>query len=595
MFVPLEVILFAAAASALVARGAPEYANNTYDYIIVGGGAAGAAVATRLSQTLKNSSILLIEAGPAAPEELKINVPGIFGSTIGGPYDWNLTTTPQSGLGDRQVALARGKVLGGSSALNYMLWNRASAPEYDVWETLGNPGWNWDSMLAGMAKSENFTGIDSKDYGHVGRGTQGPIHNVIARQRTGPVQAWVPTLENLGLSHNLESLGGNPIGTMLQPSSINPDNYTRSYSANSYLPRVGSNLDLLLSTRVAKINLEAPYTTLSGRRASQDGVVATGVTLQDGSVIAARKEVILSAGSLQSPGILELSGIGQKDVLDAVGIEQLIDLPGVGENLQVTYQLKPGYKSLDIFKYNATYAAEQLTLWENGQPSRYDDGLTTIAFLNWKQLLGDDTAVVDLAIQDFGNSTNVIDQAKLSFLSDYSVPQIEMTLNEKTNTGSYPPPDDPLYGSDFVNINGIAMRPLTRGSVHIQSSNISQSPAIDPRYLSNAYDLQTLIEGAKFGRKIAQTEPLASILVGEYAPGLSAVQTDEEWDEYARKAMRTIFHYSGTCAMLPREDGGVVDPRLRVWGTTNLRVVDASITVTYGIAERAAEIIIQDH
>lgn len=113
--------------------------------------------------------------------------------------------------------------------------------------------------------------------------------------------------------------------------------------------------------------------------------------------------------------------------------------------------------------------------------------------------------------------------------------------------------------------------------MHIQSSNISQSPAIDPRYLSNAYDLQGLIEAAKFGRKIAQTEPLASLLVGEYLPGLAAISTDDEWVEYARKAMRTIFHYSGTCAMLPKEDGGVVDPRLRVWGTTNLRVVDASI------------------
>lgn len=100
---------------------------------------------------------------------------------------------------------------------------------------------------------------------------------------------------------------------------------------------------------------------------------------------------------------------------------------------------------------------------------------------------------------------------------------------------------------------------------------------MDPRYLSNSYDLQTLVEGAKFGRKIAQTEPLASLLVGEYAPGLEAVRTDEEWAEYAQKAMRTIYHYSGTCAMLPKEDGGVVDPRLRVWGTTNLRVVDASI------------------
>lgn len=275
----------------------------------------------------------LIEAGPAAPEELKINVPGMFGSTLRGPYDWNFTTTPQPGLGDGLVDLPRGKVLGGSSALNYMVWNRASAPEYDIWETLGNPGWNWDSMLAGMAKSENFTGVDSQDYGHIGRGTQGPIHNVVGRYRTEQTQAWVPTLENLGLSHNLESLGGSPIGAMLQPSSMNPDNYTRSYSANSYLPRAGPNLELLLSSRVAKINLEAHYTTLSGRRASQDGFVATGVTLQDGSVIAAEKEVILSAGSIQSPGILELSGVGKKDVLDAVGIKRFIDLP-VGENFQ---------------------------------------------------------------------------------------------------------------------------------------------------------------------------------------------------------------------------------------------------------------------
>lgn len=260
-------------------------------------------------------------------------MPGMFGSTLRGPYDWNFTTTPQPGLGDGLVDLTRGKVLGGSSALNYMVWNRASAPEYDIWETLGNPGWNWDSMLAGMAKSENFTGVDSQDYGHVGRGTQGPIHNVVGRYRTEQTQAWVPTLENLGLSHNLESLGGSPIGAMLQPSSMNPDNYTRSYSANSYLPRAGPNLELLLSSRVAKLNLEPHYTTLSGRRASQDGFVATGITLQDGSVIAAKKEVILSAGSIQSPGVLELSGIGKKDVLDAVGIEQIIDLP-VGENFQ---------------------------------------------------------------------------------------------------------------------------------------------------------------------------------------------------------------------------------------------------------------------
>lgn len=181
------------------------------------------------------------------------------------------------------------------------------------------------------------------------------------------------------------------------------------------------------------------------------------------------------------------------------------------------------------------------------------------------------------------------------------------------------------------------MRPLTRGTVHIRSSNISQSPDIDPRYVTNSYDLRSLVEAGKFARKIAQTEPLASFLAGEYAPGIPAVSTDEQWENYIRQTMRTIYHYSGTCAMLPKHDGGVVDSRLRVWGTSNLRVADASIvctflaslsletsdicgrtkntsstiaylllqipvlvashtqTVTYGIAERAADIIIEDH
>ena len=245
--------------------------------------------------------------------------------------------------------------------MNYMLWNRASVPEYDSWETLGNPGWNWTTILAGMMKSENFTGINTPDYGHIGRGTKGPIHNVVNRYRTPQELAWVPTMENMGLVHNLESLGGEPLGTMLQPSSVNPDNYTRSYSANSYLPRAGPNLDVLLSTRVAKVNFvvgsraktRASLSTFQNLDvSSEDEQIATGVTVQDGTVIEARKEVILSAGSLQSPGLLELSGIGQKEVLDTAGIEQIIDLPGVGENLQGQFHPKKQNKILLKRSYN---------------------------------------------------------------------------------------------------------------------------------------------------------------------------------------------------------------------------------------------------
>lgn len=273
-------------------------------------------------------TLRLIEAGPTAPDELGINVPGMLGSTQGGPYDWNLTTIPQPGLNGRQIALSRGKVLGGSSAMNYMVWNRASAAEYNAWEQVGNPGWNWDNFLRAMEASENFTGLNTADYGNLGRGTEGPINNVVPRFRPEQVQAWVPTMEQLGLVHNLESEAGDNLGVMLQPSSVNPDTYVRSYSANSYLPRAGPNLEVRVSTRVARVTFDRSNKT------GKSDLVATGIVLEDGTSIAANKEVILSAGSLQSPGLLELSGIGQKAILDAAGIEQILELPGVGENLQ---------------------------------------------------------------------------------------------------------------------------------------------------------------------------------------------------------------------------------------------------------------------
>lgn len=273
--------------------------------------------------------------------------------------------------------------------------------------------------------------------------------------------------------------------------------------------------------------------------------------------------------------------------------------------LGVGYQLKPGYTSLDSLKYNTAYVAEQFSLWQEGQISQYDETFSGISFLNWRQMLGNDSALINLAQQAIGNSTNVVDETKLSFLSDYTVAQVEMVFADGLIGPPYPAEDDPLYGSDFITIAGVSMRPIARGSVHIRSANISQGPDIDPRYMSSKYDIQAQVEAVKFARKIAQTKPLADFLAGEYVPGLESVTSDDEWAGYVAKYLDTIFHYAGTCAMLPLEDGGVVDPRLRVWGTRNLRVVDASVipvliashtqSVVYGIAELAAEIIIEDN
>jgi choline dehydrogenase-like flavoprotein len=325
---------------------------------------------------------VLIEAGPSAPDELKINVPGMMGSTMGTVYDWNFTTVPQRNLKNRVLSAPRGRVLGGSSALNFMAYDRASKPEYDAWESLGNPGWNWNNMIASMKKSENFTGANTATYGSAAVGSTGPVRAVVNHYIPEQQNYWIPTLQGLGVPENLESLGGNPLGVMWQPSSIDPTHYIRSYSANAYLPVAGPNLILLANTVVTKVNLQT-----SGNKQ-----VATGVTLSTGDTITATREVILSAGSIQSPGLLERSGIGQPSVLSALGIAQRINLPGVGENLQdqlriqSSYQLRPNYTSFDILRYNATYAAKQLQLWKNNQISRYDYSYSAYTFVNWLSL-----------------------------------------------------------------------------------------------------------------------------------------------------------------------------------------------------------------
>ncbi|KAF5987491.1 alcohol oxidase [Fusarium bulbicola] len=575
---------------------------DTYDYIVVGGGTAGVAVAARLSEGLPYANILLIEAGPAVDDEPKINVPGMKGSTLGTKYDWNFTTVPQAGANNRVWPINRGKVLGGSSALNLMTYDRAATAEYDAWEALGNPGWNWKTMIKAMMKSETFTGKNTATYGSKGVGDSGPVKAVVNRIIPKHQESWIPTLNKLGVRKNLESLGGDPLGVMYQPSSIDPSNYNRSYSANAYTEISGSNLEILSDTIVAKINVSGP--------AAKKKAIATGVTLQDGTYVKARREVILSAGSIQSPGLLEQSGIGSKSVLSAAGIKQIVDLPGVGENLQdhlrvmTSYQLKPQFLSFDALRSNATFAAEQLALWNAGKRSLYDYTGSAYTFSTWKQALGNDANLVSLAKDAAGKDASKVDKKKLDFLKDSSVPQVEVIFSDGyTGVKGYPAATSPLFGKGFVTLIGVVVHPLSRGSVHINPSDPAGKPTINPNYLSNSHDVEAVLQTVKYNRKIANTEPMRSIWEDEYEPGLD-VKTDEQIKDYVLRTTLSIFHPSGTCAMLPKADGGVVDAKLKVYGTENLRVVDASVipllisahiqTAVYGIAEIAAELIIKD-
>ncbi|KAJ5019699.1 Dehydrogenase citC [Colletotrichum sp. SAR 10_99] len=591
------------ALQATVAAAAPgKRAAEAYDYIIVGGGTAGLALSTRLSLGLPNATVLVIEAGEAGLGDERIEIPGRRGTTFGTKYDWNLTTVPQEGSDGRVWVQTRGHVLGGSSALNLFSYDRASAHEYNGWEELGNPGWNWDSMRAAMMKSENFTSANTQYYtGRQGVGDSGPIKALINRLIPEHQAGLIPVMNSLGIETNLESLNGNSLGVLYSPNSIEPTHYNRSYSANSYLPLAGTNHFVLTESKVAKVNLKP---------ASDGNHQATGVTLVDGTTLTARREVIVSGGGLLSPSILENSGIGSSDVLSAADIEQIINLPGVGENLQdhiriqSSYELSKNYTGYDRLKYDTAYAAEQLQLWWDGKTSMYGYSGSGYTFTNWNQALGDEgeADMLALAHEAVGASDHPVEQKKLQWLNDTTVPQLEILFSDGyTGVKGYPAQGTDGYGKDYVTLIAAIMHPLSRGNVHINASNPLGPPLIDPKYLSHEYDLQAAIQAIKKCREVALTEPLRSTWISEYEPGLNTT-TDAQWRDFALKTASSIYHPVGTCAMLPKQDGGVVDPTLKVYGTTNLRVVDASImpvlisahiqTAVYGIAERAAEIII---
>lgn len=275
---------------------------------------------TRLSQRLPHSSVLIIEAGPDGRDVPGIYIPGRKGSTLGSQYDWNFTTIAQPNANYRTIAQNRGHVLGGSSALNLLSWDRGAAADYDAWEGLGNPGWDNAAMSKAIDNAEacQLTSV-KRSSGITGVGLEGPIHFLVNRYSPPRQEAFFPAMQRLGVADTYGFLKGEMIGFMRHTSNILLTNYTRSYSP-AYLAHAPRNLHILLETMVAKVNL--------------DGGRACGVTLRDGGVISARKEVILSAGTIQSPQILELSGMGNKTVLAKAGVKQLVDLPTVGENPQ---------------------------------------------------------------------------------------------------------------------------------------------------------------------------------------------------------------------------------------------------------------------
>ncbi|KAF9021318.1 alcohol oxidase [Hymenopellis radicata] len=583
--------------------------SNTFDYIFIGGGTAGLSTAARLAERSPTLSILVLEAGKNVSSNPNTRIPASYPKNLGNPeVDWAFFSTPQSHAGDRPVYLPRGKSLGGTSNLNFMQVNRANIEEYDTLADFGINGWGWNDLLPYFKKYENLTASQkSQDQAHVTvnssvHGTDGPVDLTYPIEITAAQDYFFKAMNELGVPSNPDSSSGNNRGVWTSTCAIDPTTATRVSADTAYLKLNSSNLHIVTEARVSRILFKT----------SPEGeAVADKVEfIQDEKVVTAKatKEVILSAGTYQTPQILELSGIGDPAILAKYGISSVVDLPTVGKNLLeykehiyviMSFELKPPFTSWDVLR-DPVVAAAELQKYETNKTGKLTTVPGAFAFIS-PDKLWDKQEVSDIK-KKLGTSgsetpfTHKMSDIQQNWLS--SVPFLEiMWYAEFTPSNVKAEPD---AGKNYYSLGVALEHPLSQGTVHIQSANVTENPVIDPQFFAKDSDMDILLDGIKYCRKIAATKALAEITVGEVAPGVN-IQTNADLKEFVKSNFITVFHPIGTAAMLPKELGGVVDSHLRVYGTANLRVVDASIlplhftahpmATVYAIAEKAAEMI----
>ncbi|KAL4792332.1 hypothetical protein BDV19DRAFT_368594 [Aspergillus venezuelensis] len=577
----------------------------TYDYVIVGGGVSGLTVANRLSEDA-DLSILVIEAGEFDKNEDSILIPGLAGGAIGTQYDWNLTYVSNPDTADRAVSIPQGKVVGGSSLLNRMVLDRGSSADYDRWRELGNEGWGWSDLLPYFKKSETFTppNDDIVDEWNV-------TYDLSVHGKTGPIQSsWAPwiwpatrhfidAITSFGVSIPLDAAGGNAVGGYWSPHSQDPVTVTRSDARRAYYDTVSSrpNLHLVTGRKVTKLVSEK---SPAGPRIT--GVEFAASATSGRSIINATKEVILAAGSLHTPQILQLSGIGDPALLKALNISTVANVPGVGHNLQdhlyvpVVYQMDFPLTATNLTT-NATFAAESLALYRSNKTGPYADATGNfLAFLPYANFT---SASEVTALHETAQS-----QDPTVYLDTHTPPTVQTgyTSQHTLLVQGIPSKEQAqleIIWSDGTFVLGL-QHPFSRGSVCLSSSDPFDAPLADPAFLRNPLDVEILVAAIKYARNLASSSTLTPFNPVEVVPG-SNVTTDADVEAYIRGAAESLYHPSGTCAVGSKELGGVVDTDFRVHGLRGLRVVDASVlpmlpathiqSSVYAVAEKAAEAI----
>lgn len=538
------------------------------DYIIVGAGSAGCVLANRLSADGKTKVLLLEAGGDDRPthnlgqffSNLMVHIPVGYAQTLKDPkVNWLYETEADPGTGGRSHVWPRGKVLGGSSSINGLLYVRGQQSDYDGWRQLGCEGWAWDDVKPYFKRAQH-----QERGGDDLHGTGGPLNVSDVTQTHEVSDAVVEACVEAGLPRSKDINGDQQEGVTYYQLTVK--NGQRCSAAVAYLhPVMGrSNLRVETNALTTKVTF--------------DGKTATGVEfVQNGARITAKatREVILCGGAVNSPQLLELSGVGSGALLQEKGIAVVADLPGVGENLQDHYVISANWRLKA-----GTISVNELT---NGP--RFVGEVLKYAFQR-KGLLTLSAA----HIAAFCKSRPDLASPDIQFHILPATMDVDKLAQGKMMLESQP----------GLTIAPCQVRPESRGSIHVKSADATVYPTIIPNYLANSLDQEVAVASLKWARRIAEQPALARWVDHEMRPGPDFT-TDEALLEYARAAGTTIYHPVGTCQM-GRGPNAVVDPQLRVHGVSNLRVVDASImprlvsgntnAPTIMIAERAADLIL---